>query len=183
MKDYLQPNIYRFSQDSIGLAKRAAVDISKDKKIKVLDVCAGSGVVGLEFIKITNSIVNSICFIEKQKEVFEKYILENTESLSIHKKIVFDDFRNITLEDKFDVVLCNPPYFSRSKNRLSDNVISRNCTHFDDGFYESLITFILKYKKSSGMAYVLYRANEINSSILKSFKTEDLDNKTSILIL
>lgn len=184
MNDYFQPALYHFSQDSIALAKRASIDfIGGFANLKILDICAGSGVVGLELNKILENKVDSISFIEKQKDVFEDSIAKNVSTLKIKYNVLFGDFRLVKLEGKFDIILCNPPYFSQEKNRLSDNIKLRTCTHFEASFYEELIEFVLTHKKKDGRGYILYRQGEFSHDKFKRYKTEKIDSKTSLIIL
>ncbi len=86
---YVQPNEYHFSLDSVQLAQRVAqYFLQKPNSVSllknVLDLCAGTGVIGIEFLHIFPQIEN-LHFIEVQSE-YETYYLQN-KSIFLSKSI------------------------------------------------------------------------------------------------
>ena len=68
--EYKQPSFYHFNEDSILLVKEA---LKLEEGIEsVLDLCAGCGVIGVEYA-ISNSKIKRLSFVELQKQ-FIKYI-------------------------------------------------------------------------------------------------------------
>lgn len=76
--NYKQPNEYRFSLDSIQLAKFVATQIASNADLgsmRILDLCAGCGVIGMELSWHLNA-VRQIDFIEVQ-DVYTDYFYQN----------------------------------------------------------------------------------------------------------
>ncbi len=117
---YSQPDFYRFNRDSINLAI-IAFDFLKTENIStVLDLAAGSGVVGIEFYLKLNKNVE-MHFLEKQKE-FIPHLKKNIESFNIKEsKIINEDMFKLEATSKYDLLLCNPPYFVSEESRLGPN--------------------------------------------------------------
>ena len=79
--EYSQPEEYRFSHDSVFLARKV-YELFKDKdlsSLQGLDLCAGCGVIGLDFLyhcwHETGQTVKSFDFIEVQA-VYKDHFLK-----------------------------------------------------------------------------------------------------------
>ncbi len=83
----------------------------KDKKLKVLDMCCGSGCIGISY------------YLERKKEDMEDEVTlvdisdhaialsnENKDKLNADVKIVKSDLYSELSGEKFDIILSNPPY-------------------------------------------------------------------------
>ena len=107
---------FSFSIDSVVLANFYKFKL-KDNKI--IDLCTGNGVVPLILSKRTK---NNIDCIEIQEKVFE-LLEENIEINNLSDRInpMFGDLRNyfdISFNNYYDVVFCNPPYFKYKEDSL-----------------------------------------------------------------
>ncbi len=152
--DYKQPSFYHFDEDSTSLAKIASKEYPNAKK--VLDLCAGSGVVGLEYC--LNNNVKIIHFNELQVQ-FEEILLSNIELVnSVESKVIIDDFRKASLES-YDLILCNPPYFKKGDGRVSSDSQKQVCRTFETGSSVELIQTILKSLNPGGMGVIVYPYN------------------------
>ncbi len=84
----------------------------KNKSYKFLDLCCGSGCIG---ISILNSFPNSSCvFVDKYSTPLE-YTLKNTKRHKVENRstiIKSDLFRELDKNLKFDAIFCNPPYIN-----------------------------------------------------------------------
>jgi len=93
--DYESPDFYAFSADSILLAKTGIADILTTKiSGNVLDLGAGCGVVGIEFLNFSpkkQSWNLSCC--EMQTD-FRPYLLGNLRKYEISAKTYFIPFQN-----------------------------------------------------------------------------------------
>ncbi|MBY0451861.1 MAG: methyltransferase, partial [Bdellovibrionaceae bacterium] len=83
--NYSQPEDYRFSHDSVFLA-REAFTLTRGQNLantKVLDLCAGSGIVGLDFLfhraQAGLSLPSLTDFLEVQ-EIYRPHFEANTET-------------------------------------------------------------------------------------------------------
>lgn len=86
----------------------------KNSKLKILDVCSGSGNIGILLAKnFPSSFVHCIDFSEKAIEIGKLNAKKlNVENITFH----LIDILNDKLDEKnFDVIVSNPPYISSSK--------------------------------------------------------------------
>ena len=123
-KDYIQPDFYHFSQDSVDLAKY--VSSLNYGPTKVLDLFAGCGVVGIEFMQNSPS-TKEIYFLEKEPEYFN-FLEENCHKLNRSFHILKGDFEAFDFNE-FDLIISNPPFYSLDEGRIPKCKQKRNC-HF-----------------------------------------------------
>ena len=88
------------------LADKIIKDINtKKRKIKVLDICSGSGCIGLSIKKYTNQEV----VLSDISDFAISHIKENAIYNGLDVRVIKSDmFKN--LKDQFDVIVSNPPY-------------------------------------------------------------------------
>ncbi|WP_372652945.1 RsmD family RNA methyltransferase [Halobacteriovorax sp.] len=155
--NYSQPNFYKFSRDSIELADLAVKYEKENLSLQVLELFAGSGVIGVEFENKHQS-VEHITFIELQEE-FEPYLKENTKNLNCDFKIFFQDFRSLDTKKKYDVILLNPPYFDSKKSRIGSDD-NRNLCRFILNFeLKDIFKQLESCLSKSGSAYICHCDN------------------------
>ncbi len=84
----------------------------KEKKLKILDIGTGSGCLAISLAKeFINSEVTAIDISQKALNVAKKNISNNNLFNRINLKL--SDFKDIN--DKFDIVVSNPPYLSEKE--------------------------------------------------------------------
>lgn len=90
----------------------ASVLLEKKEKINVLDMCCGSGCLGISIKKLLQSKVDvTLCDVsEKALKVAQKNA--NGLEINIVKSNMFQDLKS---DKKFDIILCNPPYISQKE--------------------------------------------------------------------
>lgn len=164
---YSQPEAYRFSHDSVFLAQQVydlvAYDVRSD--FKVLDLCAGCGVVGLDFLfhcRQELGRIPAVCdFVEVQGE-YESYFLSNAKSLGVvgvdtrFLKMNYAQLLNETT-GRYDLVLCNPPYFRVGQGKMSPSEFKNRCRFYLDSDFATLLRVIVHSLKPSGQAFLLLR--------------------------
>lgn len=168
---YLQPDDYRFSHDSVFMARRVYEDVVAQNKqpLKALDLCAGCGIIGLDLLfhaKNTSVKIESFDFIEVQNE-YVPYFQSNCLSLKNELKDLTAtlNFINLNYEvaltekkfkDAYDLIVCNPPYFLPTQGKLSDNQFKNRCRFFIDSSLKSLIQFVEYSLANRGSAYLIF---------------------------
>lgn len=110
---------YRFKVTQDTLIPRPDTELSVEESIrlirergyeKVLDLCSGSGAIGLSIAKILDFTKVSLSDINKGALLVS---MENAEALGLHGRIRFfesDLFEKI--DGKYDLIVSNPPYIS-----------------------------------------------------------------------
>lgn len=163
-QDYLQPDFYRFSEDSLHLI-RTLDELNLIHAEKVMDLCAGSGVVGLEYSLRTNT-VQQLDFCEIQEE-FLPYLKENEKLFlrpGIQSNLYFDSYKNLLsrkeLEHQYDCVLSNPPYFHPGHGVTSPDEKKNRCRFFMDGTLEDLIEVYAYLLKPRSKGFLVIRNDQ-----------------------
>lgn len=113
---------YCFNSDSVFLYD--FID-SFDPKGDMLDVGAGSGIVGLLCAKDNDKI--KLEAIEKQEE-FLIYALKNAKYNNIEYKLYHGDFVEYDFSKKYDYIISNPPFYHH-KSTKSDNEMLFNARY------------------------------------------------------
>lgn len=96
--------------------------LTDPEPVKVVDMCAGSGCVGVAVLKHTENTHISFSEIEKNHiAVIQKNITENTLDLGrthVKQSSLFSVFK----DEKFHFILANPPYIDPALHRVADSV-------------------------------------------------------------
>jgi release factor glutamine methyltransferase len=92
------------------------------KSTRILDLCAGSGCIGIAFLKhLSNALVDfgemNISFIKQIVMNGEKNHIDARRMRTIHT----DLFSNIN--DRYDVIVTNPPYLSRTRQSFTQKSV------------------------------------------------------------
>ena len=167
-------------------------ELFKDKRIKILDLCTGSGCIGISLEKNLNSIVDVSDISKEALEVANKNKIENNSSINI---INSDLFNNI--DDKYDVIISNPPYIGENEEIMeSVKLYEPNIALFagEDGLliYKKIIDQIDKHLNNKFLiAFEIgyLQANSIKEIINNKFKNvkviieKDLSEKDRYLFV
>lgn len=109
-------NLYRFTSDSILLSRFARAKAGD----VVADFCSGSGIVGLHFACL-NGNISGLTLFEMQRSLSDMSA----------RTVAYNNFRDVTVvcarlqdigreyDDKFSLILCNPPYERGGLENLS----------------------------------------------------------------
>lgn len=166
--NYSQPEEYHFSHDSVFLARRV-FEFVRDKSASpkmALDLCAGCGVIGLDLLfhlrKESLECVQVIDFLEVQEQ-YLTYFQENLRRLGDIKaecrfiNANYSQIKNSDLQATYDLIVCNPPYFSKARGRLPGSDLKLRSRFFVDSDLQTLFEFIYQKLLSNGDAFVLVR--------------------------
>lgn len=104
------PSVFSFSLDAVLLARFAHVPTRASGKI--VDLCAGNGVIPLFLSARSNAGITAIELQERLAGMAERSIAYNglTERIQVINGDVIGIAEQIGYE-KYDLVTCNPPYF------------------------------------------------------------------------
>ncbi|MNJ96789.1 N5-glutamine S-adenosyl-L-methionine-dependent methyltransferase [compost metagenome] len=165
---YSQPEHYRFSHDSVFLARKV-FELSSEsdvQSLRGLDLCSGCGVIGLDFIyhcqKQWGKVPASFDFLEVQ-DVYLEHFTKNVSELNagfcdtrfVNKN--YEVLKDSEYKDRYDLILSNPPYFRPSQGKMSPSEFKNRCRFFIDADFSNLILGIENALKPGGQAYVLLR--------------------------
>ncbi len=170
---YSQPSEYHFSHDSVFLARLAFEYVVKYQTIvtRVMDLCAGCGIVGMDFLfhlhsnKIT--LPESLDYLEIQS-LYKTHFLSNLNQLESLADCLFPaKFLNINYEkvfdypelfEKYNLILSNPPFFRVGHGTLSPSEFKNRCRFFIDSDFKSLIHSLNYLLAPGGTALVLIKS-------------------------
>ena len=154
-KDVLSPRME--TEELIYKVIEYIKSINKNN-IKILDLCTGSGIIGITLRKELESksleVVASDISEEALKVAKENAIMNEAEV----KFIQSDIFENIN--DKFDIIVSNPPYIAyNDKITMEDNVLNYD-PHLalfaeEDGmyFYREIVENAKEYLEEDGIVF------------------------------
>ena len=154
-KDVLSPRME--TEELIYKVIEYIKSINKNN-IKILDLCTGSGIIGITLRKELESksleVVASDISEEALKVAKENAIMNEAEV----KFIQSDIFENIN--DKFDIIVSNPPYIAyNDKITMEDNVLNYD-PHLalfaeEDGmyFYREIVANAKEYLEEDGIVF------------------------------
>lgn len=178
--NYSQPEAYRFSHDSVFLAReifeRHQNEI-KQPDYQILDLCAGCGIVGMDllFHQIKNSSFQGESdFLEIQavyRDHFEKNKLTLQKSFTEQNLVlnwIEKNYADIKKYKKYDLILANPPFFIKSRGTLSNSEFKNRCRFFIDSTWTEMLYFMKNSLKEHGKAYFLVR-DELKKIIEKEY--------------
>ena len=143
--------------DTEILVTKAIELILKSKAKKVLDIGTGSGCIACIIARDTQAEVLGLDISNEALSV----ALENANRLSVNKRTTFrqsDLFANINKDEKFDVIVSNPPYIPISdKSTLQKEVLFEPeqalFTNDEKGltFYQKIIENASKFLNNKGL--------------------------------
>lgn len=161
---YHQPDDYHFSLDSIYFTEFVADQLKAQQNLAamhVLDLCAGCGVIGLQLAWYLRAL-RKIDFVEVQT-IYTSYFHENVRTVQRPElelcwhALNYDLLQRNEWENKYDLIISNPPYFQAKHGMLSPSDFKNRCRFFIDSSFENFIHAIVNTLAYGGKAYFLLR--------------------------
>ena len=154
---YVDENVLIPRADTEILVEEVINNCNREKKYKILDLCTGSGAIGISlarYIKSSEVVCADIskCGLEIAKKNARKNNVNNI------KFVCSNMFRNI--KDKFDIIVSNPPYIKRNViAELEKEVQNEPNIALDGGidgldFYRIISSETYKYLNEGGGLFI-----------------------------
>lgn len=165
------PDKYCFTSDAVKLA-----NFVKAKSCdKVVDLCSGSGVIGI--------LIQAKCNVEHCVLVeIQEYLADMSKrSIEYNGKSDFFSIINAPLQDihktignDYDIVVCNPPYRQKSNMQKSEDQDIAICKHEICVSLEDIIKEASKLLKFGGKFYIVHKEDRLVDiiSLCRQYKLE-----------
>jgi tRNA1(Val) A37 N6-methylase TrmN6 len=163
--DYSQPDFYRFSEDSTKLVTFIQKHL-KNSPRSIIDMGAGSGVIGIELKKLFPQA--QLTLVEIQSE-FLPYLKANIELFQIQANIVHSSFADFKTTSKFDLIVSNPPYFSKGEGRVSPDTHKQICRTWEQDSLEILLQKGLECLEREGEMWLSLRSTPKVLELLQKY--------------
>ena len=175
IKVYQDTEMFNFYLDSVLLPNF----VTLNKKVKnILDIGCGNLPISLILTTKTNAKITAV---EIQKDVYEiakKNLELNDKEDQI--EIINDDIRNLyeNIEtEKFDVIVCNPPFFKVSENsHLNKNDYKTIARHEVTLNLNDIFKISKKLLKNNGVISIVHRPERL-LDIIESMKQNNITLK------
>ena len=155
---YVDSNVLIPQPDTENLVEEVLDILKRDlNKKTVLDMCTGSGAIGISIAKYSESSVTMSDISKNALEIAKKNATSN-EVIDKCKFLLSDMFENI--EGKFDIIVSNPPYIkTKVINTLDIEVQNEPMLALDGGedglnFYRIIAENAYKYLNEDGILAV-----------------------------
>lgn len=166
--NYSQPEEYHFSHDSVFLSRRIFEQLEGQdlKGFRGLDICSGSGIVGLDFLFHWRAAGNADMADFDFLEIQDSYLPHFNENIHRFGPTTtqfhflarnYNDLQTPEFQEKYDLIVSNPPYFLRGQGKMSPSEFKNRCRFFLDSDLKNLLWGIGASLKKSGTAYMLLR--------------------------
>ncbi len=174
LKIYQNSNYFAFSLDSIILANYVNIRL-RDRQI--VDFCTGNAVVPLILSKRTKAKIYGVEIQKTLANLAEKSI--NYNKLSDQIEVVNEDVKEFSKKNisKFDLVLCNPPYFKiNEKSSLNESYEKKIARHEIMINLEEVCDCAKKVLKDNGNLCLVHRSDRL-MEILEILRSNNFEPK------
>ncbi|MGL4950915.1 MAG: peptide chain release factor N(5)-glutamine methyltransferase [Mycoplasma sp.] len=156
--------------------------LSSNPNLKVLDLCCGSGVIGLSIKKQLTNIELTLSDIDDEAIANTK---QNMEHLNINANVIQSDLFSNLQDTQFNVIVSNPPYISKNfeldtsvvkydpelalyaeNNGLSfyESICSQLKDHLTNKYF---LAFEIGFDQSKQVQDIIYKYLNVKSELIK----------------
>jgi len=145
------------------------------ERLKILDLCSGSGCVGVSIQKASNLSVDAVEISDDAIKIIKKNIKTNDVKIKVIKSDMFEK-----VATKYDLIISNPPYIKQADIKTLDNSVKDFEPHLaldggDDGlkFYKIIANDAPKHLTKNGKIALeigYNQAKQIKKLLEKNFK-------------
>ena len=154
-KDVLSP---RMETEELIYKVIEYVKANNKNNLKILDLCTGSGIIAITLKKELDQISIDVVASDISEEAIE-VAKENAQYHDTDVRFIQSDIFN-TIDDKFDIIVSNPPYIDRKDEvTMKENVLNYD-PHLalfaeEEGmyFYRKIIEQAKDYLKENGVMF------------------------------
>lgn len=176
LKIFQNSEFFSFSLDSIVLANYTNIRINDNK---IIDLCSGNAIVPLILSQRCDKCIDAI---EIQKKIYDlgiKSIEYNNLSnrINLYNEDIINYSNVSSNQNKYDLVLCNPPYFVNNKNSIKNLSFEKSIAR-----HEILVNLndvclcAKKILKDNGVFSLIHRTDRL-IEILETLKRNNLEPK------
>lgn len=152
---------YRIMQDSLLLARFALRCLHSGFHGSLLDICAGSGAVGLTMLD--EGFCGNASFVEIDKEACRLLRCSITENGLGERCDVFEgDLLKFRTSAKFDVAVCNPPYFDCARGAVASDKYCAGARCETLCTLDDVLSCAARSLKERGRLYICYRPERLS---------------------
>lgn len=137
MDFYVDENVLIPRQDTEVLVEEVIKIAQKMKEPQILDLCTGSGAIGISIAKnVPNSKIYAVDISDKTLEIARKNARRQRveKQIKFRKSDLFDRLKGI----KFDIIVSNPPYIKKEDIKYLSKEVQREPHIALDGGYDGL---------------------------------------------
>lgn len=160
----LQSNeMFRFNSDTVLLGEFLKVK----KNERFLDIGTNNGALLLYASRYTPKELVGIDIHSKAIELANQNAFDNNVNavFFVTSLQTFDD-------EPFDVIVCNPPYFSQKNNQLkNENEYLKAARHEDYLTLEELFTHVKRLLKANGRFYLVYPSDRFHEVMVRAYES------------
>lgn len=174
IKIIANPNLYRYTSDSIRLAK----SVKASHKDRILDLCSGSGIIPLTLASYTRASIDTL---ELQYQLFDMARRSvEMNSLTDRIRVFQGDLVGYIPSVTYDIVTCNPPYYKAKSGETRDTQTSDIARHELKCTLSDIVITAEKSLKFGGKLYLLHKCERL-SEVLTELTKNKLEPKELIL--
>lgn len=157
MSEYAQPDFYKFNEDSLRLVR--FIKARTEKVVSILDLGAGSGVIGIELSRHLQP--KTLTLLEIQQE-FIPYLEQNKSFVPgpTEVQILNQSFAQFKPSESYDLVVCNPPYFLPGHGERPKDPQREIARSFVREDWRNLLECIHRSLQSEGRAWLVVKNDQ-----------------------